>query len=42
MASFEFFAGIDWGSETHQVFVVDDDGKTLGERAFRHSGAGLA
>ena len=42
MASFEFFAGIDWGSETHHVFVVDGDGKTLGERAFRHSGAGLA
>ena len=41
MASFEFFAGIDWGSETHQVCVVDNDGKTMGERAFRHSGAGL-
>ena len=40
MASFEFFAGIDWGSETHHVFVVD--GETLGEGAFRHSGAGLA
>lgn len=42
MASFEFFAGIDWGSETHHVCLVDSDGKTLGERAFRHSGAGLA
>ena len=42
MAGFEFFAGIDWGSETHHVFVVDGDGKTLGERAFPHSGAGLA
>jgi transposase len=41
MAHFEFFAGIDWGSETHHVCVVDGDGKTLGERAFRHSGAGL-
>ena len=42
MAGFEFFAGIDWGSETHHVFVVDGDGETLGERAFPHSGAGLA
>ena len=41
MAGFEFFAGIDWGSETHHVCVVDSDGETLGERAFRHSGAGL-
>ena len=42
MTSFEFFAGIDWGSENHHVFVVKSDGKTLGERAFGHSGAGLA
>ena len=42
MAGFEFFAGIDWGSETHHVFVVDGDGKTIGQRAFGHSGAGLA
>ena len=42
MTGFEFFAGIDCGSETHQVCVVDSDGKTMGERAFRHSGAGLA
>ena len=42
MAGFEFFAGIDWGSETHQVCVVDSDGETLGQRAFGHTGAGLA
>ncbi len=42
MARFAYFAGIDWGSETHQVCVVDSDGQTLGERAFGHSGAGLA
>ena len=42
MAGFEFFAGIDWGSETHHVFVVDSNGQTLGERAFQHSGTGLA
>ena len=38
----EFFAGIDWGSETHQVCVVDSDGGVLAERAFTHGGAGLA
>ena len=37
MASLEFFAGIDWGSETHQVCVVDNDDRAMGERAFRHS-----
>ena len=30
MAGFGFFAGIDWGSETHYVCVVDSDGKTVG------------
>ena len=42
MEALEFFAGIDWGSETHQVCIVDSEGTVLGERAFRHGGAGLA
>ena len=42
MDDLEFFAGIDWGSETDQACVVDGDGAVLGERAFRHGGAGLA
>ena len=42
MEDLEFFAGIDWGSETHQVCVIDGGGAVLGERAFRHGGAGLA
>ena len=42
MAGFRFFAGIDWGSETHYVCVVDSDGKTVGQRSFQHSGTGLA
>ena len=37
-----FFGGIDWASETHQVCLVAADGKTIGERAFAHGGAGLA
>jgi len=37
-----WFAGIDWGSATHQVCLLDAAGKIVGERAFLHSGAGLA
>ena len=42
MAELEYFAGIDWGSDVHQVCIVDRAGTVLGERAFRHGGAGLA
>ena len=42
MEGLEFFAGIDWGSETHQVCVVDSEGGVLAERGFTHGGAGLA
>ena len=42
MAGLEYFAGIDWGSQTHQVCIVDSEGTVLGERAFRHDGAGLS
>ena len=35
-------AGIDWGSERHQACVVDAQGNIVGERAFAHSGEGLA
>ena len=37
----EWFAGVDWGSQQHQVCVLDADGKVLGERVFEHGGAGL-
>src|SRR5215217_3421772 len=37
-----WFAGVDWGSEKHQVCLLDDAGAVVGERAFRHDGAGLA
>ena len=36
-----FFAGIDWGSQSHQVCVLDPSGAILGEKAFPHSGEGL-
>ena len=37
-----WFAGIDWGSQTHQACVLDGAGKVLGERAFEHGGSGLS
>ena len=37
-----WFAGVDWGSQTHQVCVLDSAGKVRGERAFEHGGAGLS
>ena len=40
--SFRFFVGIDLGSASHQVCVLDASGQTLGERAVAHSGADVA
>src|SRR5918998_4701856 len=37
-----WFAGVDWGSEQHQACILDGLGAIVGERAFAHSGAGLA
>ncbi|MBV8413217.1 MAG: IS110 family transposase [Alphaproteobacteria bacterium] len=37
----QWFAGIDWASEAHQVCLVDINGKVVGERSFAHGGAGL-
>src|SRR5919206_4598073 len=37
-----WFAGVDWGSERHQACLLDAAGQVVGERAFRHGGAGLA
>ena len=36
-----FFAGIDWGSQSHQACVLDASGTVLGEKDFAHSGKGL-
>ena len=37
----DFFAGIDWGSRSHQVCVLASDGAVRGEQAFPHSGEGI-
>ena len=36
-----FFAGIDWGSQSHHACVLDAEGTVLGEQEFKHSGSGL-
>ena len=36
-----FFAGIDWGSASHQVCVIDQGGFIAGEGVFDHTGKGL-
>lgn len=40
--TFAWFAGVDWGSERHQVCILDAQGSIVAERDFPHSGAGLA
>ena len=37
-----FYAGIDWASESHLVFLISAEGRKIGEREFKHSGEGLA
>src|SRR5262249_57717924 len=39
---YEWFVGIDWGSQRHQVCVLDRDRHLVGERAVDHDGASLA
>ena len=39
---YEWFVGIDWGSQRHQVCVLDRDRRRVGERAVDHDGASLA
>ena len=41
MDEFELFVGIDWGSEAHQVCVLDSSRKVLLECAIKHSGEAL-
>lgn len=37
-----WYVGVDWASESHHVFLTDDDGQKLAERSFKHGGEGLA
>jgi transposase len=37
-----WYAGVDWATESHHVFLTDENGRRIGEKIFRHSGEGLA
>src|SRR4030095_10215820 len=39
---YEWFVGIDWGSQQPQVWVLDRDRRRVGERSVDHDGASLA
>jgi hypothetical protein len=39
---YDWFVGIDWGSQQHQVCVLDRDRRRVGERVVSHDGASLA
>jgi transposase len=38
----QWYAGVDWASASHHVFLADDVGRKVGEKAFKHGGEGLA
>ena len=39
---YHWFVGIDWGSETHQVWVLDRSRRYVAEREVTHDGVSLA
>jgi hypothetical protein len=42
MTEERWYAGVDWASESHHVFLTDGEGRKIGERIFKHGGEGLA
>ncbi len=42
MTEQRWYAGVDWASESHHVFLTDGNGRKIGEKIFKHSGEGLA
>ena len=42
MTEQQWYAGVDWASESHHVFLTDGTGRKIGEKIFKHSGEGLA
>jgi transposase len=39
---YQFFVGIDWGSQQHRVCLLNREGSVIAERSIEHSGDGLA
>ena len=42
MSELNWYVGVDWTSQSHQVCVLDGDGAVRGERVFAHGGPGLS
>ena len=42
MSEERWYAGVDWASESHHVFLTDGNDRKIGEKIFKHSGEGLA
>jgi transposase len=42
MSEQRWYAGVDWASESHHVFLTDGNDRKIGEKVFKHSGEGLA
>jgi transposase len=42
MTEQQWYAGVDWASESHHVFLTDGAGRKIGEKIFKHRGEGLA
>ena len=42
MSELNWYVGVDWGGQNHQVCVLDGAGAVRGENVFAHSGPGLA
>jgi hypothetical protein len=38
----QWYASVDWASESHHVVLTDGDGRKIGEQVFSHGGEGLA
>ena len=42
MTEQRWYAGVDWASESHHVFLTVGEGRKIGENIFKHCGEGLA
>ena len=42
MSTEQWFVGIDWATQQHQICVLEGDGAVVAERQVAHSGAGIA
>ncbi|MFY9874221.1 MAG: transposase [Rhodomicrobium sp.] len=42
MTEQRWYAGVDWASESHHVFLTVGEGRKIGEKIFKHGGEGLA